>query len=152
VWEEGLPAEKKPNEPIKVTDKRIFDSAGEIRKEYRDTVTPTDPAQASSPTPSTGAAESSPKAAAEPAAPTPATDRHFLVLLQLLFDVAMQQFEYARRGTPEAKEGARQFIGMLEALEKKVAGNLSPEEAEGLKQVLGELKLGYVQITKGIKI
>jgi len=38
----------------------------------------------------------------------------------------MQQFEFARRGTAEAREGARQFISMLEALERRQQGICRP--------------------------
>lgn len=41
--EEGLSKEKPQKEQIKVTDKRIFTSSGEIREEFRQEIRPADP-------------------------------------------------------------------------------------------------------------
>lgn len=43
-------------------------------------------------------------------------------------------------------EGARFSIDLLDVLEQKTKGNISPEEAEELKQILGDLRARFVQI------
>jgi hypothetical protein len=45
-------------------------------------------------------------------------------------------------------EGARFSIDLLGMLDEKTKGNLTPEEAEELGQILGELRSRYVQIAK----
>jgi hypothetical protein len=148
-----LPQEKKSNEPIKVTDKRIFTADGDIKDEYRDQVTPIDPSQAREQEPAQAPADVQTTAKPPDASDSEhVTDRRFLTLLQLLADTVIQNLDYARRGMPEAREGARQFIDMLEALEEKTAGNLSLEEAGNVKRLLGELKLLFMQVTKGLKV
>ena len=140
-----MPTEKKSSEPIKVTDKRIFTADGEIRDEYRDRVTPTDALESRAPEP----------AAAAPTpieAPPVATDQRFIMLLQLLDANVYNALELAGRGHPQGKEAARQMIDVTEVLEEKTAGNLSAEEAESLKKLLGEAKLLYMKVTKGLKV
>jgi hypothetical protein len=54
---------------------------------------------------------------------------------------------------PQAKvdpAAARQMIDILQMLQEKTQGNLSPEEEDFLEMHLGELKLAYVQRTKSI--
>ena len=54
---------------------------------------------------------------------------------------------------PQAKVdpgAARQMIDILNLLQEKTAGNLTPEEEDFLTTHLGELKLAYVQRTKSI--
>ena len=143
--EAGLPAEKKSPEPIKVTDRRIFTADGDIRDEYRNDVTPVDPASALEPEP--------PRAAtAESETPEPVTDRRFVMLLQLLDANVYNALELAGRGHPQGKEAARQMIDVTEVLEEKTAGNLSAEESESLKKLLGEAKMLYMKVTKGLKV
>ena len=45
-------------------------------------------------------------------------------------------------------EGARFSIDLLGMLEEKTRGNLAEDEAEELRQILGELRSRYVQIAK----
>ncbi|MBI2212056.1 MAG: DUF1844 domain-containing protein [Acidobacteria bacterium] len=139
-----MPTEKKSPEPIKVTDKRIFTAEGDIRDEYRNRVTPVDPAET----------RPEAEAPAEPANEEPSipTDRRFIMLLQLLDANVYNALELAGRGHPQGKDAARQMIDVTEVLEEKTAGNLSPEESESLKKLLGEAKLLYVKVTKGLKV
>ncbi len=149
-WEDGLPNEKKPNEPIRVTDKRIFTAAGDLKEEYRNQVESSGPRQR--PTPEASAA------AAEPIAPTtpPQTDikpdQRFLMVLDLLAANLSNALELARRGTPEGREASNQLIDMLDVIEKKTKGNLAAEEAQSLQALTGEAKLRFVQLTKDIKV
>ncbi|MFA6955180.1 MAG: DUF1844 domain-containing protein [Thermoanaerobaculia bacterium] len=139
-----MPTEKKSPEPIKVTDKRIFTAEGDIRDEYRNRVTPIDPAEAR-------VEEPAPAETPEETPPIP-TDRRFIMLLQLLDANVYNALELAGRGHPQGKDAARQMIDVTEVLEEKTAGNLSAEEAESLKKLLGEAKLLYMKVTKGLKV
>lgn len=46
-------------------------------------------------------------------------------------------------------EGARQMIDILELLDEKTRGNLRPEERQVLEQVLYELRLRFVEVSRG---
>jgi hypothetical protein len=48
-------------------------------------------------------------------------------------------------GLPAQPEEARHFIDILAALEAKTAGNLSPEEAAFLTDLVFQLRAAYVQ-------
>ncbi|MGB7562707.1 MAG: DUF1844 domain-containing protein [Candidatus Acidiferrales bacterium] len=45
-------------------------------------------------------------------------------------------------------EGAREMIDMLDTLREKTKGNLAPEETSLLAEVLGSLKLSFMEISK----
>jgi len=45
-------------------------------------------------------------------------------------------------------EGAREMIDMLDILQEKTRGNLAPEEETLLLDVLGNLKLAYMEMVK----
>ena len=45
-------------------------------------------------------------------------------------------------------EGAREMIDMLDVLHEKTLGNVAPEEDALLMDVLGNLKLAYMEMTK----
>ena len=45
-------------------------------------------------------------------------------------------------------EGAREMIDMLDVLQDKTRGNLAPEEETLLLDVLGNLKLAYMEMVK----
>ena len=45
-------------------------------------------------------------------------------------------------------EGAREMIDMLDALREKTMGNLAPEEDTLVIDILGNLKLAFMEMTK----
>ena len=45
-------------------------------------------------------------------------------------------------------EGAREMIDMLDALREKTLGNLAPEDDRLLLDVLGSLKLSFMEVSK----
>ncbi|MGK2856670.1 MAG: DUF1844 domain-containing protein [Thermoanaerobaculia bacterium] len=140
-----MSTEKKSPEPIKVTDKRIFTAEGDIRDEYRNNVTPVDPA--------TVLEQDQPRPApAESEKPAVETDKRFIMLLQLLDANVYNALELAGRGHPQGKEAARQMIDVTEVLGEKTMGNLSAEESDALKKLLGEAKMLYMKVTKGLKV
>jgi hypothetical protein len=171
--EAGLPKEKPQKEQIKVTDKRIFTSDGEIREEFRDQIKPTVSAPAPERTseqprpqpaqqtqqqqnpPATGDRRQSggerrrtmAERAANPG--TPFTNFVEPLIAQAYMSLGMLPNPYQ----PQTKAdvgAARQMIDILQLLKDKTAGNLTPEEDEFLNTYLGELKLAFVKITKNL--
>jgi Domain of unknown function (DUF1844) len=55
----------------------------------------------------------------------------------------------AKQQTEPNLEGAAQMIEILGLLEEKTKGNLSAEERQVLEQVLYELRLRFVEISRG---
>ena len=47
-------------------------------------------------------------------------------------------------------EAAREFIDMLDALREKTHGNLSPEEDSLLIDLMGKLKMTYLEINQAV--
>jgi len=47
-------------------------------------------------------------------------------------------------------EGAREMIDMLDAIHEKTIGNLAPEEKTLMADVLGNLKLAFMEMTKAV--
>ncbi len=166
---------ERPKSEIKVTDKRIFTAEGEIRDEFKQEVTPVDPAAAKPAAASAApeAAKPAPEAAkaAPPstrAAEPPATDRRnksvadkalnpgtpfadFVepLIAQAYMSLGMLRNPYDPKPKLDAA-AARQMIEMLTMLKEKTNGNLTADEDDFLSTHLGELKLAFVQRTKSI--
>jgi hypothetical protein len=91
-------------------------------------------------------------AAAEPPADAPKRAPAFENLIRSLGqNAAMLLGGYAdpRTGQPMLDlEGAREMIDMLDILHEKTKGNLAPEENTLLLDVLGNLKLAFMEMTK----
>jgi hypothetical protein len=162
-------SESKQDESFKVVDRRLFTPDGELRKEVaeqqdrdRETVpatASTGAAGAGSTTRVTGAGTTggvaaTPSAipAAAPAADAPKRSPAFENLIRSLGqNAAMLLGGYAdpQTGQPVMDlEGAREMIDMLDALRDKTRGNLSPEEDTLLLDVLGNLKLAFMEMAK----
>ena len=163
-------SDSKQDESFKVVDRRLFTPDGEFRKEVaeqqdreRETAPVAAPVsatgaastarQASTNTlPGTPAATPSAVAAAVPAADAPKRSPVFENLIRSLGqNAAMLLGGYAdpRTGQPVLDlEGAREMIDMLDALREKTRGNLSPEEDTLLLDVLGNLKLAFMEMAK----
>ncbi len=172
-----MPSDKEPaKDRIKVTDKRIFTPEGEIRDEFRDSVTPVEPDLK----PSEPPAEKPPEKPDEKAAPKPQEERRhqkadpgpqgerrrsiadkavnpgtafadFIepLIAQAYMSLGMLRNPYEAK--PQVDAGAaRQMIEILTMLKQKTSGNLTPEEEDFLSTHLGELKLAFVQRTKSL--
>ena len=151
-------AETKQDESFKVVDRRLFTADGELRKEVaeqqdreRETPSPTATAPAS---PATGAGKQVGTGTAPPftAAEMPKRAAAFENLIRSLGqNAALLLGGYAdpRTGQPVLDlEGAREIIDMLDVLREKTRGNLAPEEDTLLIDVLGNLKLAYMEMAK----
>jgi hypothetical protein len=158
-------SESKPDESFKVVDRRLFTAEGEFRKdvaEQQDRERETAPAAISAGAPKTsGVGAPGPGKAAPPttpaaAPPTDAPKRSPLfenLIRSLGQNAALLLGGYAdpRTGQPVLDlEGAREVIDMLDALRDKTRGNLSPEEDTLLIDVLGNLKLAFMEMTKAV--
>jgi Domain of unknown function (DUF1844) len=98
------------------------------------------------------AMESFAAATPAPAADTPKRSTVFENLIRSLGqNAAMLLGGYAdpRTGQPVLDlEGAREMIDMLDVLREKTVGNLVPEEDTLLLEVLGNLKLAFMEMAK----
>ena len=165
---------ERPKSEIKVTDKRIFTAEGEIREEFKQDVTPVDPATAKpAAAPAATETEKPPPEAAKAASPArpaepPAGDRRnksvadkalnpgtpfadFVepLIAQAYMSLGMLRNPYDPKPKLDAA-AARQMIEMLSMLKEKTNGNLTADEDDFLSTHLGELKLAFVQRTKSI--
>ena len=160
-------SESKPDESFKVVDRRLFTPEGEFRKEVaeqQDRERETAPAASaagatvvSGPSAPAAIAANVAAPAAAPIATTPPPDAPkraaaFENLIRSLGqNAAMLLGGYAdpRTGQPVLDmEGAREMIDMLDALREKTRGNLAAEEDSLLLDVLGNLKLAFMEMAK----
>ena len=154
-------SESKHDESFKVVDRRLFTPEGEFRKdvaEQQDRERETAPASPTGAAAKTGPAGESPVAektaipAAVPPADAPKRSPAFENLIRSLGqNAAMLLGGYAdpRTGQPVLDlEGAREMIDMLDVLHEKTHGNLASEEDSLLLDVLGNLKLAFMEMTK----
>ncbi len=157
-------SESKQEETFKVVDRRLFTEDGELRKDVaeqsdrdheREAATSAAKAAAnvaSSAKPGDVAAPTVPVSGAEPSKETPKRAPAFENLVRSLGqNAAMLLGGYAdpRTGQPMLDlEGAREMIDMLDVLREKTMGNLAPEEDTMLIDVLGNLKLAFMEMTK----
>jgi hypothetical protein len=156
---ESALSESKQDGTFKVVDRRLFTADGELRKEVAeqqdreheaaaliaDRTASSAPAGASAKVPGKLAAT---PAAAETATRSPAFENLVRSLGQ---NAAMLLGGYAdpRTGQPMLDlEGAREMIDMLDALREKTIGNLTQDEDKLLLDVLGNLKLAFMEMTK----
>lgn len=162
-------SESKHDESFKVVDRRLFTPEGEFRKDVaeqqdreRETApasAPTSGAGTAGKTGSAGAGTTSGKPGtpgampvAAPPADAPKRSPVFENLIRSLGqNAAMLLGGYAdpRTGQPVLDlEGAREMIDMLDVLHEKTRGNLAAEEDTLLLDVLGNLKLAFMEMAK----
>jgi Domain of unknown function (DUF1844) len=145
-------SDHKQDDSFRVIDRRPFTSEGELRKdvveeqerEARVAATKASPAPA----------EKAKAPANPPPADAPKRVAGFEDLVRMLGqNAAMVLGAYAdpRTGQPIIDpDAARELIDMLDALHEKTKGNLAPEEENLLLDLLGKLKLTYVEINQAV--
>ena len=153
-------AEPKNEEGFKVVDRRLFTEQGELRKdaveqERRDEEEASRKAAEHSKKPAATGANASGDAIgdesgeAEDAIPA---SRSFQVLVDFLTRNAAAMLggmADPRTGQPFVDiEGAREMIDMLDVLREKTKGNLAKADSDLLVEVLGSLKLSYMEMSK----
>lgn len=156
-------AEHKQEETFKVVDRRLFTESGELRKEVveqhnreeeaaKKAVPPPAPPQATRNTPLQPAGVPSPASPdqADPNAIEPS--RNFQMLVDFLTrNAAAMLGGMADPRTGQAfldLEGSREIIDMLDALREKTRGNLATADEDLLIEVLGSLKLTFMEVSK----
>ncbi len=157
-------ADRKREEEFKVIDRRLFTADGELRQEaVEDERRETQAARridggkanagnpagvANAPSATTPQAP----AAAPPGAEALSPSRNFQLLVDFMArNAAVLMGGYADPRTGEAildLEGAREFIDMLDVLHEKTRGNLAAEDDKLLLDVIGSLKLSYLEVSK----
>ena len=148
--------EHRSDEGFKVIDRRPFTADGELRKEAIEeeereskreaAVAAAKPAPAPAPPPETPVAA--------PPAEVPVRSQGFENLVRMLgSNAAMVLGAYAdpRTGQPMLDpEAARELIDMLDALHEKTKNNLAPEETDQLLDLLGKLKMAFLEVNQAL--
>jgi hypothetical protein len=158
-------ADPKHEETFKVIDRRPFTAEGELRKdvveaeERRETevaekIAASKDAAAKSDAARQIAAGADDASVAAPAenAELPASSRSFQMLIDFLARNAAAMLggmSDPRTGQPFLDiDGAREMIDMLDVLREKTRGNLAAEDDQLLLEVIGSLKLSFMEISK----
>ena len=155
------PKHEKHEETFRVIDRRLFNAEGEIRDEAlrEEKDQPASPPAVISGKPSTLTPSSTTSTAAPPAteaareaASAVAPSRGFEMLVNFVAqNAAMLLGAYPDPRTGQAMldlEGARELIDMLDALRETTRGNLAADDERLLLDVLGSLKLSFMEMTK----
>ena len=146
-------SDEKHDDSFKVVDRRLFTPEGDLRpdaieNERRDQET----AAAIRPPSPSALAPNAAGTAAAPAADVPKPSRSFQLLVDFVArNAAVLLGGYADPRTGQAildLEGAREMIDMLDALREKTRGNLAPEEESLLLELLGSLKVSFLEMNK----
>jgi hypothetical protein len=142
--------EEKHEESFKVIDRRPFTAEGELRQEAIAEEAREAKREAAKPKP-----EPVPEpAAAKPTVDAPKKSLAFENLIRMIgSNAAMVLGAYAdpRTGQPVIDpEAARELIDMLDALHEKTKGNLAPDEDSLLLDLLGKLKMTYLEINQAV--
>lgn len=146
-------AESKQDEGFKVVDRRLFTESGELRKDAVERERHEEEAAAKiAPKPADNS--SSPSAQQESAEPVNsiAPSRNFQMLVDFLTRNAAAMLggmADPRTGQPFVDvEGAREMIDMLDVLREKTLGNLAKVDDDLLLEIIGSLKLTFMEISK----
>jgi len=145
-------SEKKQEESFRVIDRRPFTSEGELRKEVVEEAEREAKREAAMRPLAPAEPATAPPAA--PPAEVPTRIPAFENLVRMLgSNAAMVLGAYAdpRSGQPMIDpEAARELIDMLDALHEKTKGNLAPEEETLLMDLLGKLKMTFLEVNQAI--
>jgi hypothetical protein len=161
--------EPKQDEGFKVVDRRLFTEEGELRKDVAEQERRDEEAAARAPKGAKSAPKTPPPTTAAPATAAPPesagandTDvslagdaqgsRGFQMLVDFLTrNAAAMLGGMADPNTGQAYvdlEGAREVIDMMDALREKTRGNLAKTDDDLLVEVLGSLKLTFMEVSK----
>ncbi|MBV9888277.1 MAG: DUF1844 domain-containing protein [Acidobacteria bacterium] len=156
-------SDNKQEESFRVIDRRPFTSEGELRQEVVEEEKREAAREAAieaavkknNPAPVANASKSDEgEEAIAPPADAPKRMPAFENLVRMLgSNAAMVLGAYAdpRTGQPMIDpDAARELIDMLDALREKTRGNLSPEEDTLLLDLLGKLKMTYLEVNQAI--
>ena len=146
-------SDHKKEEAFRVIDRRPFTAEGELRKEVVEEEEREAKREAAQ-RPPVPAADAAKPVVTPPLAEVPARSPAFENLVRMLgSNAAMVLGAYAdpRTGQPVIDpEQAREFIDMLDALHEKTKGNLAPDEDSMLLDLLGKLKMTYLEVNQAV--
>ena len=144
-------SDQKQDEGFKVIDRRPFTAEGEIRKEV---VEEQEREARREEVKEKAVQAAADKSAAAAPADAPKRLPAFENLVRMIgSNAAMVLGAYAdpRTGEPVIDpEAARELIDMLDALHTKTKGNLAPDEDSMILDLLGKLKMTYLEINKAM--
>jgi hypothetical protein len=147
---------KQEESSFRVIDRRPFTSEGELRpevaeQEARDAKLEAQREVAKMPPPAAPGPVAVPT---PPAVELPSRSPAFENLVRMLgSNAAMVLGGYTDPRTNQPMidpEAAREFIDMLDALHEKTAGNLAPEDDSLLIDLLGKLKMTYLEVNQAL--
>lgn len=147
-------AEKKQEESFRVIDRRPFTTNGELREEFvaeqeREARQEAKKEAVATPTPSPAAGDG-----LTPAKETPKRSAPFENLIRMLGSngaMVLGAYTDPRTGQPVIDpDAARELIDMLDAMHEKTKGNLAPEEESLLLDLLGKLKMTYLEVNQAL--
>lgn len=143
-------ADHNSEDSFRVIDRRPFTSEGELRKEVLEEEAREAVKEAARPAASPESAKPAPQAPED----APKRSAAFENLIRMIgSNAAMVLGAYAdpRSGQPMIDpEAARELIDMLDALRDKTKGNLALEEDQLLLDLLGKLKMTYLEVNQAL--
>ena len=146
-------AEPKQEDSFRVIDRRPFTAEGEMRKEVVEEAEREARREAALHPVAPALAAPAPEPEL-PAADAPKKSPAFENLIRMIgSNAAMVLGGYTdpRTGQPMIDpDAARELIDMLDALHEKTKGNLAPEEDDLLLDLLGKLRMTYLEINQAL--
>jgi hypothetical protein len=148
-------SEKNQEESFRVIDRRPFTTDGELRQEF----VAEQEREAKQDAKKEAAAAVPPPAPASgeglaPAKETPKRSAPFENLIRMLGSngaMVLGAYTDPRTGQPVIDpDAARELIDMLDAMHEKTKGNLAPEEDSLLLDLLGKLKMTYLEVSQAL--
>jgi uncharacterized protein DUF1844 len=148
-----LSEHKQEDTAFRVIDRRPFTAEGELRKDVVENEEREARREAALHPPAPAVPADS-TATLQPPADAPKPSLAFENLIRMIgSNAAMVLGAYAdpRTGQPVIDpDAARELIDMLDALHEKTQGNLAPEEDALLLDLLGKLKMTYLEINQAV--
>jgi hypothetical protein len=140
-----MPDDKEPTGGFKVVDRRLYGEEGRMREESEEAPVNREPAAKATP-------ERTPEPSLEQEEFTDDEVGGFAGVVQFLGTTAMFQLGLMQGPSgeriPADMVSARHTINMLDILERKTRGNLTPEETKLLEEILFELRMSFVELEK----
>jgi pyruvate/2-oxoglutarate dehydrogenase complex dihydrolipoamide acyltransferase (E2) component len=148
--------EDKQEESFRVIDRRPFTAEGDIRKdvvEAEERKAEREAQLEAARQPATPAPAEAP-ANTQPPADAPQASPAFENLIRMIGSNAamvLGAYQDPRTGQPVIDpEAARELIDMLDVLQEKTKGHLAPEEENLLLDLLGKLKMTYLEVNQAL--
>jgi hypothetical protein len=146
---------KEESAEFRVIDRRPFTSDGQIREEFvaeqaREAAQEAKKEAAAAPV----STPTAPETKLPPAADTPKRSAPFESLIRMLGSngaMVLGGYTDPRTGQPVIDpDAARELIDMLDAIHEKTKGNLAPEEDAMLLDLIGKLKMAYLEVNQAL--